>query len=74
MTTKSLFWFQCKRCNKMFRKYVFGRWINCQDEEHEYCFYYQDVGEIHNNSYLNPCKRLECRSCLKGVNLEVYWK
>ena len=72
MTTKALFWFQCKRCNKMFRKYVIGKWINCIDEEHQYCFYDNNIGEIHDNSYLYPHIGLICRNCSKGENLLVY--
>lgn len=71
MTTKSLFWFTCIRCKRHFRKYVLGRWLRCDNLEHEYCFYDNHLGEIHNNSYLN-CADGICRNCQKGIDILVY--
>lgn len=70
MTYRDLFWFKCKRCGVTFRSYVEGKPIwNCKCEE-GFCFDDEDIGEIHDNSFLYPVpNKRECRKCRKGLDL-----
>lgn len=70
MTRIDLFFFRCKRCNRDFMSYVEGKRLrNCHHED-EYCFDDENLGEIHNNSCLNPIKGIrECMRCRKGIDL-----
>lgn len=72
MTIKTLLWADCLICKKPFMFYAYGHFINCYNEEHEVCFYDNNIGEIHNNSYLHCVKSLKCRKCRIAHQLEEF--
>jgi hypothetical protein len=72
LTIKVLLWFQCPRCDEMFRGYGYGYFIF--DEHIDFCFYDNRIGEIHCNSYLRPITQSKlCSNCKKGGELEDYF-
>ena len=65
--------FNCSRCNKPFMSYLFGRYLfGCHEDT--ICFYDNTLGEIHDNSYVNPIvdKRKLCRQCRKGTDINEF--
>jgi hypothetical protein len=70
MTRIVLLWFDCKRCKKPFLSYCEGKYLNCYHHEDALCFWDENLGEIHDNSYLNAIENIrECRKCRKGIDL-----
>ena len=74
MTKISLVSFTCTRCGKHFLSYVEGTpRYNCCDDG--VCFDDDNLGVIHNNSFLNTVKgKRECGKCRKSVDLTTYMK
>lgn len=77
MTVKELLWFDCPVCKKCFLSYVNGQYLyacmNLEIHKDGICFYDNQLGELHNNSYLYAIKnKRKCRKCRVANQLEEF--